>query len=62
ATIIFEENEVSEVRLYGSPVSEYYPEKQIVGNEKAFTLPKYKFYQIRPAKLEMLNFITQRIM
>jgi hypothetical protein len=59
ATIVFEENEVSEVRLYGSPVSEYYPENQIVGNEKAFTLPKYKFYQNRPDKTEILNFIKQ---
>jgi lipopolysaccharide export system protein LptA len=59
ATIIFEENTVSEVRLYGSPVSEYYPENQIIGNEKAFTLPQYKFYQNRPVKSEMLNFITQ---
>ena len=59
ATIVFENNEVAEVRLYGSPISEYHPENQIVGNEKAFTLPKYIFHKNRPVKSGMLNLITQ---
>lgn len=55
ATIVFEENAVAEVRLYGSPKSEYYPEKQIVGNEKAFTLPRFVFYTNRPLKEQLLE-------
>jgi len=55
ATIIFDDNEVVEVHWYGSPVNEYYPENQVIGNEKAFTLPKFKFYQNRPIKGELLN-------
>ena len=57
ATIVFENNEVSEVRLYESPTSEYYPEKQIVGNEKSFLLPKFKFFENRPAKEQLLKLI-----
>ena len=59
ATIIFEENEVLEVHWYGSPVNEYYPEIQVIGNERAFTLPKFKFYKNRPVKAELLNLIAQ---
>lgn len=55
ATIIFEENTVAEVRLYGSPVSEYYPENQITGNEKAFTLLKFNFHNNRPLKEQLLK-------
>ena len=54
-SIIFEDNEVTEVRLYGSPTSEYHPEKQVDGNERAFTLPKFIFYQNRPNKLDLLK-------
>jgi len=54
-TIIFEDNVVTEVRLYGSPLSEYHPEKQVVGNERALTLPKFIFYQNRPNKSDLLK-------
>ena len=54
-TIIFEDNVVTEVRLYGSPLSEYHPENQVVGNERAFTLPKFIFYQNRPNKSDLLK-------
>ncbi|GBD86162.1 LPS-assembly protein LptD [bacterium BMS3Abin03] len=57
ATIIFEDNEVSEVRLYGSPTSEYYPEKQVVGDEKSFTLPKFRFFNNRPNRKELIKLI-----
>ncbi|RPI70648.1 MAG: hypothetical protein EHM47_11755 [Ignavibacteriales bacterium] len=55
ARIVLEENEVSEVRLYGSPVSEFYPEKQVAGKEKTFTLPLFKYYSNRPDKSELLR-------
>jgi lipopolysaccharide export system protein LptA len=54
-TIVFEDNEVNEVRMYGAPSSEYYPEKQVVGNERAFTLPKFIFYKNRPNKFLLLK-------
>jgi hypothetical protein len=54
-SIIFEDNDVTEVRLYGSPLSEYHPEKQVAGNERAFTLPKFIFYQNRPNKSDLLK-------
>jgi len=54
-SIIFDDNEVTEVRLYGAPTSEYHPEKQVAGNERAFTLPKFNFYQNRPEKSDLLQ-------
>jgi len=55
AKIIFEDREVSEVRLYGQPASEYYPEHQVAGNELTFTLPLYRFFSNRPVKEELLT-------
>ncbi len=55
ARIVFEDKEVSEVRLYGSPVSEFYPEKQVKGKEQSFTLPAFKHYTNRPEKKDLLR-------
>jgi lipopolysaccharide export system protein LptA len=55
ATILFIDNEVSEVRLYGSPTSEYHPENKVVGIERTFTLPKFVFYENRPVKEVLLS-------
>ncbi len=55
AKIVFDNREVSEVRLYGTPISEFYPEKQVKGKELTFTLPLFKFYDNRPTKLELLK-------
>lgn len=52
--IIFENNEVGQVRLYGSPTSEYHPEGKVVGLERTFTLPKFVFSENRPVKEEFL--------
>lgn len=57
ATLVFEENEVSEVRLYGSPSSEYHPENKVIGIERTFTLPKFVFNQNRPLKEELISTI-----
>jgi lipopolysaccharide export system protein LptA len=59
ATIHFDNNEVSKVKLYGKPTSEYHPENKVVGNEKLFTLPKFKFYENRPVKHILLKVIPQ---
>jgi len=57
ATLVFMENEVSEVRLYGSPSSEYHPENKVAGIERTFTLPKVVFNENRPLKEELLRTI-----
>lgn len=58
ATIIFEDNEVNEVHLYGSPTSEYYPENQVEGLERTFTLPGFIFIENRPVKEELIKHIN----
>jgi hypothetical protein len=55
ARIVIEEKEVSEVRLYGSPESEFYPEHQVNGKEQSFTLPLFKFFNNRPDKENLLK-------
>ena len=57
AVIVFEENEVSQVRLYGSPTSEFYPEEKVLGLEKTFTLPKFVFNENRPLKNNFLKIL-----
>jgi hypothetical protein len=52
AVIVFENNEVGQVRLYGSPTSEYHPEAKVEGLERTFTLPKFVFNENRPVKEE----------
>lgn len=55
AAILFNNNQVSQVRLYGTPNSEYYPENMVIGKEPSFTLPQYVFYDIRPVKEKILS-------
>jgi len=59
AAILFDSNKVSQVKLYGKPTSEFHPENKVKGNEKAFTLPKFKFYRNRPKKNILLKDIRQ---
>lgn len=59
AVIIFEGNEVSEVKLYTNPGSEYYPEQLVDGNEKSFQLPKFIFIEDRPEKQKMYDQINR---
>ena len=58
AKVYFENNKVSTVKLYGTPNSEYYPEKQVKGSEPAFTIPGYKIYNNRPEKYQLLEILT----
>ncbi|MBZ0200594.1 MAG: hypothetical protein K8H86_12055, partial [Ignavibacteriaceae bacterium] len=55
--IKFDEKKVNQVRLYGQPTSEYYPEPQVAGKELSFTLPRYMFYENRPQKEKLLEAI-----
>ncbi len=57
--IIFENKKLVDVRLYGSPASEYHPENLVEGKEKEFTLPTFILYENRPSKTEMLKRINK---
>ncbi len=54
AKIFFDNNKVSEVKLYGTPNSEYYPENKVEGSELTFTLPGYIIYNDRPEKAALV--------
>jgi len=55
AVIVFLENEIDQVRLYGSPTSEYHPEVKVEGLERTFTLPKFVLKENRPQKRDFLK-------
>ncbi len=55
AKILFSNKKVGEVKLFGSPTSEYHPENKVEGNELAFTLPGFTVYKNRPIKDELLS-------
>jgi lipopolysaccharide export system protein LptA len=54
ATIVFKDNEVDQVRLFGSPTSEYHPEAKVEGLERTFTLPKFVLKENRPRKIDFI--------
>ncbi|MDT3697087.1 MAG: OstA-like protein [Ignavibacterium sp.] len=58
-TVIFENNEVTEVKLYKDPASEFYPEKQVAGNEKDYLLPRFVVHKNKPVKTEMYNLLNK---
>ncbi|MFA7290519.1 MAG: OstA-like protein [Melioribacteraceae bacterium] len=45
----FEDGSVGEVKLYGSPATEYYPDQKIIGKERDFLLPTFNRFD-RPVK------------
>ncbi len=55
AKIFFEDNKVKNVKLYGSPASEYHPEKLIQGKEREFVLPTFVLYESKPDKEKFLR-------
>lgn len=57
-TVLFEDNEVTQVKLYKNPASEYYPEKQVKGNEKTYLLPRFVVQQSKPTKEEMYKLLN----
>ena len=58
ALLNFKDKKVNEVRLYGSPKSEYYPENLVGGKEQTFALPGFNVVVNRPEKNELLKQIT----
>jgi lipopolysaccharide export system protein LptA len=58
-TVLFENNEVTEVKLYKNPASEYYPEQQVTGNEKSYLLPRFVVLQNKPTKEEMYKLLNE---
>lgn len=59
AVIVFKENQIDQVRLYGSPTSEYYPESKVEGLERTFTLPKFVLKENRPLKKDFLMMMQE---
>ena len=55
AEIKFSDNQVSEVKLFGSPTSDYYPENMVEGKETEYLLPQYILFANKPQKLELLK-------
>jgi len=55
AVILFKDNEIDQVRLFGSPTSEYHPEVKVEGLERTFTLPKFVLKDNRPLKEDFLT-------
>jgi lipopolysaccharide assembly outer membrane protein LptD (OstA) len=54
ALLKFENKKVVEVRMYGFPKSDYYPENQVGNKELSFTLPGYVLYTNKPKKENLL--------
>lgn len=50
--ILFEKGKVKEVKMFGSPISEYHPENLVIDNEKNFTLPAFFIDLEKPKKSE----------
>ena len=60
AILYFEDNEIVNVKMYRSPVSEFHPEKLIKGKELDFTLPSFIIYKNKPQKEELIKTLVQR--
>ncbi len=54
-TIYFDNNMAQEIRLYGTPNTEFYPERLVEGKEDDFALPKYVPFKKRPIKSDLLK-------
>jgi len=56
STLIFlSDNKVEEIKLYGSPEGEYYPEEKILNKEKEFQLAGFFWLDNRPTKEMILR-------
>jgi lipopolysaccharide export system protein LptA len=55
AKIFFRNKAVNEVKMFNSPVSEYYPENLVEKNELSYTLPAFFIQKGRPEKNTMLS-------
>ena len=50
--IFFRSGKVNQVKMFGSPISEYHPENLVIDNEKNFTLPTFFIYGGKPSRSE----------
>lgn len=57
AAITFKNKKVDQVRLYGSPKSEYYPENMVGGKELNYALPGFNIVENRPEKSLLIRTI-----
>jgi hypothetical protein len=60
AIIDFADNKVNEIRMYGSPNSEFYPERLVKGKEDTFVLAKYVAFKKRPDKESIIKRIPKK--
>jgi lipopolysaccharide export system protein LptA len=60
AIINFANNKVDEIRMYGSPNSEFYPERLVKGKEDTFVLAKFVAYRKKPDKESIIRAIPVR--
>jgi lipopolysaccharide export system protein LptA len=60
AIINFADNKVDEIRMYGSPNSEFYPERLVKGKEDTFVLAKYVAFRTKPDKESIIKSIPGR--
>jgi len=56
--MIFGNNELKEIRLYGSPNTEFHPERLVEGKEDDFILPKFVPFKNKPVKNDLLKNIN----
>jgi len=54
AVMFFKDKTVSNVRLYGKPLSDFHPENTIKGKEKDYTIPSFRIYPNKPSKKKLL--------
>ncbi len=50
--LVLDSNEVVQVKLYGTPKSEYHPENLVKGKETEFLLPTFRIYSDKPKRIE----------
>lgn len=53
--IFLSDNKVNEIKLYGSPEGEFYPEEKILNKEKEFQLAGFMWIEERPTKEMILS-------
>ncbi|MCF8243245.1 MAG: LPS export ABC transporter periplasmic protein LptC [Melioribacteraceae bacterium] len=62
ANIYFDSSRVIDVRLYGTPMTEYHPENLVKGEEKDFFLPGFYIYENKPSKPALLRRYLEHIL
>ena len=55
AKIFFKDGQISDVKLYIKPLSEFHPENMIKGKEKDFTIPTFRIFSDKPTKELLLS-------